>query len=279
MHERFKISVLIRNLNEAKSLKRCIESVKRQVTTADVEIVVLDNESTDESVAIAQSLGCKVFTLPRNQFSYGRSLNVGIAHCTGNYILTISSHVVLITNHFIEDALPFLSNKNVAGIRFINVSSQEIIGEGQGVYRVSEDFVKKENLSPVEYWKNLIVCSCSLIQKRCWEMIAFDEKLIANEDKKWSLDILKKGFTILSNIPCYYLYYKPLTHQQRLKKNFIDTTTTHQIIGLEKLSFYDVIKMSLRPILGGLKKLAITNYYATKTNFKIYNALKKNQPK
>ncbi len=67
------LSILIRNLNEAKSLEQTLLAIKKQQTNFEYEIVVIDNESDDNSVSIALQMGCKVFTLKRNEFTFGRN--------------------------------------------------------------------------------------------------------------------------------------------------------------------------------------------------------------
>ena len=51
------ISVVINTHNEAEKLKDCLESIRQ---LAD-EIIVVDMESNDESVAVAEKFGAKVF--------------------------------------------------------------------------------------------------------------------------------------------------------------------------------------------------------------------------
>ena len=52
-----KISVVIITYNEARNIERCLASVKN---IAD-EIILVDSHSTDETVAIAESFGAKVY--------------------------------------------------------------------------------------------------------------------------------------------------------------------------------------------------------------------------
>ena len=49
------LSILIRNLNEAESLEQALLALQKQQTSFDYEIVVIDNESEDNSRDIALS--------------------------------------------------------------------------------------------------------------------------------------------------------------------------------------------------------------------------------
>jgi len=102
------VSVLIRNLNEGAALNICLKALKRQKVSFQYEIVIVDNESTDDSVAVAEAYGCKVVTLKRAAFSYGRAINFGFENCAGEYVLLLSSHVYLLNEDFLEQAVGYL---------------------------------------------------------------------------------------------------------------------------------------------------------------------------
>lgn len=71
------VGVVIIGRNEGDRLKSCISSVLPQ---AD-HVVYVDSGSTDNSVALAQSLGCSVIELDMQQaFTAGRARNAGFAH-------------------------------------------------------------------------------------------------------------------------------------------------------------------------------------------------------
>lgn len=83
-----KATVVIPNLNGAGWLKDSIESIYAQ-TMQDFELIVIDNASTDESKAIAQSyVGRSNYTLIENDKNTGFSyaVNQGIRAAKGEYV-------------------------------------------------------------------------------------------------------------------------------------------------------------------------------------------------
>ena len=46
------------------------------------EIVLVDNDSVDGTLEIAGRFGCRVVSIPRREFRYGKALNLGIEHET-----------------------------------------------------------------------------------------------------------------------------------------------------------------------------------------------------
>lgn len=81
-----KLSVVINTLNEEKNIERCLRSVKK---IAD-EIVVVDMESDDETVKIAQKFGAKVFNHERTGY-VEPARNFAISKATGKWILILDA--------------------------------------------------------------------------------------------------------------------------------------------------------------------------------------------
>lgn len=270
---------MIRNYNEAEALKKCLLSVTMQITRATVEIVLLDNESTDDSVAVAQSFGAKVFTLPKAEFTFGRALNKGISYCDGKFILLLSSHVVLLTAHFIEDFLMYLQDEKIGGMRFCISSSHRMILDEIKPRRLTYAQIQTDpdEHAVMKHWDEYIVANCSVIRKSCWEIQPFDETIMASEDKLWSIEILKKGYDILYHTPCYFAYFKQMTPRQLSKKYLLETVANHQIGGLPKRSFFQILSNGFRSFAGGTKKSLMNSYQQLTDDLKVNKALKKKQ--
>ena len=81
------ISVVMPCLNEAETLPVCIEKLQRTFRDHGIrgEVIVADNGSSDESVAIAQSKGARVVSVEAK--GYGAALMGGIAAARGKYVV------------------------------------------------------------------------------------------------------------------------------------------------------------------------------------------------
>ena len=89
------ISVIILNYNGREVLKDCIDSVLRS-SYPELEVIVVDNGSTDESYKIAEKYGQKV-KLIRSSYNLGYSAgnNLGIKVARGDYILLLNNDAIL----------------------------------------------------------------------------------------------------------------------------------------------------------------------------------------
>jgi len=97
------VSIVIRTLNEAKHLGDLLEAIaQQQLQGFEVETVVVDSGSTDGTLAIAQQHGCTIAHITREEFSFGRSLNMGCQVAKGDILVMISGHCVPATNVWLQ---------------------------------------------------------------------------------------------------------------------------------------------------------------------------------
>jgi glycosyltransferase involved in cell wall biosynthesis len=96
-----KISVIIRCLNEARHLPKLLDSFARQ-TLKPFEIIVVDSGSTDDSVEISRSRGARIVHIQPEQFSFGRSLNLGVRNASGDVMVIASAHTYPVSEHWLE---------------------------------------------------------------------------------------------------------------------------------------------------------------------------------
>ena len=86
------VSVLIRVRNEEQALRRLLECLRAQKLDRPFEVVVIDNESEDNSADVARMMGARLYTFPRSLFGYGRAINFGARLCRGDLIVLLSAH-------------------------------------------------------------------------------------------------------------------------------------------------------------------------------------------
>ena len=90
-NEANRISVVINTYNAEQHFKKCLEAVK----DFD-EIVVCDMESTDHTVAIAQSYGCRIVTFPKaNHKSAEPARTFAIQSATNKWVLVVDADEIV----------------------------------------------------------------------------------------------------------------------------------------------------------------------------------------
>lgn len=103
----FSLSVIVPNMNDARFLKRCIESVVTQDVPPD-EFIILDDESTDNSVEVIEDAirGYPFARLVRNPKNLGaggvNNANKGLRLATGKFIYFLGANDYVLPGLFRE---------------------------------------------------------------------------------------------------------------------------------------------------------------------------------
>jgi GT2 family glycosyltransferase len=88
-----RVAVVIPNRNRAGLLGRTLESVARQ-TVAASRVVVVDNGSTDDSVAVSRRAGAQVLEWPDNR-GFAAAVNAGARECDEEWLLILNNDAEL----------------------------------------------------------------------------------------------------------------------------------------------------------------------------------------
>jgi len=257
-------SIVIRNKNEADYLEKTLQFLHKFYKEDFDEIIVVDNNSEDDSLKIAKQYKCKLVFI--DKFTYGKAINMGIKACKNNYILLLSAHAVPIGTSFFKNTKLLLNNtKNIAGIRYINSYSN---------YQRSleNNFVVKE---PLKYG---IMAACCIVVKAVWEDCKFNEELPFSEDKHWSHKVALKGFNIC-DINETFFYYIKRTKSSELNRFKNETYASYQLGVEEPSSSLDLIIDLFKRLFYMHPKNFINNVFfdikKSRIKFKLKNKLKK----
>lgn len=255
------ISVLIRNKNEAHSLNKTLRGIQNQHFNVPFEIVVIDDNSTDNSVEVATQYGCKVVQLDQ-AFTYGYAINFGVKQCQYDIILLLSSHNILISNDFSEKLIHYFADPKVAGVRCTPIANTKQVEQSLNGFLT----IDIQNYSHSKDWQNLLIANCSAIRKEVALQIPFNEVIRSNEEKLWSLDVMKKGFIILSNTPCFYLYNKTNKDAALIR----DLISKYQIDGIRSNSIASYIVILIKSIPWAIKIACKTWFKTIKSHTLIF---------
>lgn len=103
------ISVIIPTYNEEKVISECVQSLKKQ-TIKDLEIIVVDDGSTDATKEIVKNLGVKL--LEQNHQGPAKARNLGASHAKGKVFVFVDADMVF-DKDFIKNLIkPILSGES-----------------------------------------------------------------------------------------------------------------------------------------------------------------------
>ncbi|QES89195.1 glycosyltransferase family 2 protein [Rhizosphaericola mali] len=127
-----KVSVLIPVFNGEKFILESLNSILNQ-TFQDFEIIIIDDYSTDNTISIINSINDNRIKLFKNSENLKiiRTLNKGILHCNGTYIVRMDADDISLPNR-IESQVAFM-DKN-----------PDIVLSGCSINRFSENYSIKD---------------------------------------------------------------------------------------------------------------------------------------
>ena len=109
------VSVIVRTKNEEFWVGRCLEAILAQDTQYKIEIVIVDNESSDGTIERARAVCPDVKVCHLAKYNPSVSLNIGIEKSTGEYCVCISAHCVPANKYWLDELIKPLADNAVCG--------------------------------------------------------------------------------------------------------------------------------------------------------------------
>ncbi|MTI65574.1 MAG: glycosyltransferase family 2 protein [Firmicutes bacterium] len=90
------LSIIIVNYNTNKLIKQTLNSIYKYNHNIDYEVIVVDNNSSDDSVYMIKSEFFQVILIENNaNLGFSKANNIGIKRASGKYILLLNSDTVI----------------------------------------------------------------------------------------------------------------------------------------------------------------------------------------
>lgn len=182
-------SIIIRTKNEEKWISSCLKSIYSQ-TYNNFEVILVDNCSTDQTIAKATVFPIKVVSIEK--FIPGKAINDGIRASQGEVIVCLSGHCIPTNNSWLENLIEDLTLSNVAGVygrqEPLSFSSDLDKRDLLMVFGLDKKVQKKDS-----FFHN----ANSAFTRKIWEEYPFDEQATNIEDRLWGENIISAGLEII----------------------------------------------------------------------------------
>ena len=214
------ISVIIPVYNAEKWIDRLWNSLKNQTVFSKLEIIFVNDGSTDNSRNILEKIAEEyknVVIVNKKNAGVSAARNTGIDNATNEYISFIDA------DDYIDDDY-FESYQNILDKDFDMIESGYITEYDIGkMYKKSVNYVEVNNRS--EMFKLFALgkidpnCWNKLYKKEILKQVRFDEQLTCGEDKELIFNYLKYANRIYGNSVEKYHYYIHSASAMRKKFN------------------------------------------------------------
>jgi GT2 family glycosyltransferase len=195
------IGVLIRTKNDAGNIPIWFKHIEqaRQQYKGRIDVVVVDTDSTDNTLQLAKDFGATIVALRQAEFNYPLSINRGLA------TLAADIEAAFIT---VGHALPALSNCLQAAVR--HFASSKVVGAYSPI-------IPNENASRSEGWLfwytrplrkpahlisriglGVMGATNCMVRMAAWRKHPFDEAYaMGGEDTAWARWAMQQSYSIM----------------------------------------------------------------------------------
>ena len=183
-------SIIIRAYNEEQHIRRLLQGIAEQ-TLRDVQIILVDSGSIDGTIAATQGYSVEVVNILPENFTFGRSLNMGIAAALSDLVVMASAHVYPVYPDWLEQLLASFKDSKVGlsygkqrGAERSHFSEQQIFKHwypDSSDHQQAHPFCNNANAA---------------IRRTLWELRPYDESLPGLEDLDWGKWAQEEGHRI-----------------------------------------------------------------------------------
>lgn len=243
------VSVIVPTRNSEKFIEACLLSIKNQ-TYKNIEVIVIDNYSTDDTRALARKYSDKVFSHGPERSA---QRNYGARESSGEYVLIVDSDMELSSNVVASCVKKMQDNKNNKSV----IIPEESFGVGfwaqckklEKSYYIGVDYMEAARFFEKKMYLNLGGYNEGMVSGEDWDLSQrfggigeigrIDDLIYHNEDRISLIGTIKKK---------YYYAGKFIKYTDG-NSNAINIGKQVSIIGRYMLFFSEPSKMVKNPIV------------------------------
>ena len=236
------VSLVVRCFNEEQHIGRLLEGVLQQ-TVRDVELVVVDSGSTDGTLSIVSRYPVKLLSIKPEDFSFGRSLNLGCEAATGDIIAIASAHVYPTYQDWLERLIAPFADARVAlaygsqrGNDSSHFSEQQLLRKwfpNESIPNQQHPFCNNAN---------------SAIRRSLWQTLKYDEMLTGLEDLDWANRAMGLGHTIAYVAEAQIVHVHDESPQRIYNRYRREAIAFKRINAGERFRLWDLVRLSIANI-------------------------------
>lgn len=183
-------SIVIRAFNEEKHLGKLLEGIFHQSLDL-IQVILVDSGSTDSTLQIAGQYPVEIVHIQPEDFTFGRSINMGVATARADLVVFASAHVYPVYPDWLEKLLEPFTNERVALVYGMQRGNSDTQISEQMIF--SHWFPEVSTLNQDHPFCNN---ANAAIRRSIWQQHPYNENLPGLEDLEWARWSLEQGYQI-----------------------------------------------------------------------------------
>jgi glycosyltransferase involved in cell wall biosynthesis len=233
-------SIIIRSFNEERHIGRLIIGIQKQnvYNSNNIEILVVDSGSTDSTVSIAKQLGAKVIEIKKEEFSFGRALNIGCDSAKGDILIFVSAHVYPVYNDWLEILINSFCDDKVGLVYGRQIGNDSTKFSEQQIFK--KWFPTISNLDQDHPFCNNANCA---IRRKIWVNQPYNENITGLEDLDWAQKLLSKNYKIVYNAVAVIVHIHEESYDKIKNRYRREAIALKKIMSKVNISFFDFVRL------------------------------------
>jgi glycosyltransferase involved in cell wall biosynthesis len=187
-HEKhMRVSVIITTKNSSKTIAACLDSIIAQ-TYKNIEVLVVDGLSTDNTIHIVQKYDVKIFPMSGERT---RAKNFGLTNSSSDFVLFVDSDMVLEKTVIEECVAVIPSDVSIGGV----IIPERTIGNGF--------WVKVRDFERKMYYGTKIESARFFKKELAVRVGGFDEDVVFYEESILPQKIEELGYSVTTRIRAF----------------------------------------------------------------------------
>ena len=221
-------SIIILSYNEIVCTQICIESVRKFTDNKFIEIIVVDNGSTDGTVEWLKKQNDLVCVYLDKNYGIASGFDRGYEIATGETVVFLPNDTIVMPNWLNNLNRALYSDDSIGGaVVSINAGLHyQVIPTNYNTVEEMIEFAKMNNISNPEKWeyRTLVALMCLAFKKSVLDIAgAFDERFSPAyyEDYDLALNVISNGYKILLCKDAFIHHFSAVTISKVKRANDI----------------------------------------------------------
>lgn len=189
------VSIFIPTKNAGSDFSIVLERIFHQ-EEKDIEVIIVDSNSTDDTRKIAEKFPTKVVKIKSEEFGHGKTRNLALNYSKADFIVFLSQDAIPFDEYWLSYLLRNFSDDKTAGVfsrQIPRTNAREIQKFFYRYYFPQKRIIRpQQNFNSIQnrFFSNVSSC----IRKDILQNNQFNDSILTTEDQEWAKRITNLGY-------------------------------------------------------------------------------------
>ena len=231
------VSIIIPNKDNIKLLKTCINSILELTTYKNYEILIVENNSTEQKTfeyykELEKNEKIRIITYQEKGFNYSKIINFGVKNSKSDFVIQLNNDTKLLTKNWLEKFIGFAQRNDIGAVGarlYYEDKSIQHAGIEIGVQGLAANMYLNTPKNSHAYFgrecttRNVsaVTGACLFSRRSIYEEVGYmdeDNFAVAFNDVDFCLKIREKGYLIVYNPYIEFMHYESKTRGYEYSK-------------------------------------------------------------